>query len=95
MKMLLIAKISVFIMTFLILAGLTVVVLKITDNVQKNKPQNQSGFIELSENEQIIHLSPCDKYLCLLTEKSGQQNRLLIMNPNTGKIRHHILLKTQ
>ncbi len=95
MKMLLIAKTGVFIMTVLILAGLTLVVLKITENTQKHKPQTEKTTLLLQQDEEINHMTGCDKYLCLTTYTNGSANRLLIINPNDGRVHQQIQLKKQ
>ena len=95
MKMLLIAKTSVFIMTGLIVAGLALIVFKITDNHSKNKPQNPTPAFSLEVKEKITHLSGCGAFACLLTQTDTHKIRLLIVNPETGRLQHQVLLKTE
>jgi len=95
MKMLFLAKTSVFIMTGLILAGLTLVVFKITDNLQKDKTQNTQSAPILNKDEKITHMSACASFVCFLSETTLGQTRLLILNPNTGQLHQQVLLKKE
>lgn len=95
MKMLLIAKTSVFIMTGLIIAGLTLIAFKITDNHQKDKSQNPNTAFLLGADEKITHLSDCGSFACLISETKTGQTRLLIFNPNTARLHRQVLLKKE
>lgn len=75
MKMLFLAKTSVFIMTGLIVAGLALVLFKITDNLQKDKPQNTQSTPLLTQQEKITHMSACASFVCLLAETATGQAR--------------------
>lgn len=94
MKMLLFIKIGVVLMTLLILAGLTLIAFKITDNAQKHKAQNQPP-LSLLENEQVTQLTGCGQFACLLTEINGKSNRLLMIKPETGRLHQQISLKNE
>lgn len=95
MKMLFLAKTSVFIMTGLIVAGLALVLFKITDNLQKDKPQNTQSEPIVTQQEKITHMSACASFVCLLSETPAGQARLLVVNPNTGRLHHQVLLKKE
>ena len=95
MKMLLIAKTSVFIMTGLIVAGLALIVFKITENHSKHKLQNPNTTFYLEPSEKIIHFSGCGAFACLLTQTDTNKIRLLLFNPETAHLHHQVLLKTE
>ena len=83
-------------MTLIIIAGTAFVVYKIADFKQKSKPASltQSEFL-LAFPESIDSITPCGDRLCLMTVGHQKGRRLVIVDPNSGKVQTIITFKEQ
>lgn len=95
MNILTLVKTAVVIMTLMIIVGFTFVFLKITNKPDKIKHQNPMIVSEslLTFGETPVEISPCSVYLCLLTQGGSTGGRLLIIDPESGQLKHILPLK--
>lgn len=81
-------------MAFLIVIGFIFVVHKLAEKGQKIKSSSVSRLeMVLDFSESIKDMAPCGELLCLMTEGGKDGSRLLIVNPEIGKITNIITFK--
>jgi len=87
MKILTLLKITTVVLALALVAGLALVAYKISGFNLKSKPQPvvQSEFT-LNFPEAINTVTTCGDKLCLMTVGHESGRRLLIVNPETGKL---------
>lgn len=81
-------------MAFLIVIGFIFVVHKLAEKGQKIKSSSvKQTEMVLDFSESIKDMAPCGELLCLMTEGGKDGSRLLIVNPEIGKMTNIITFK--
>ncbi len=86
-------------MTVLIVVGLFFVLYKITNFSSKSKFLSPSTTeFRLFQSETVQQVLSCGTKLCLFTAEKSGQNRLIVINPESGKVQnvvefHHEAVK--
>lgn len=87
MKTVTLLKTLTIVMGLVILTGTALVGYKLTDLKQKSKPvEVVQADISLVFPENITDVEPCGDKLCLMTVGHKQGRRLLIVDPETGRL---------
>ena len=94
MKTITLLKTITVVMAFLIVIGFISVVYKLAEKRQKIKSSSvvhSEMLFDFAEN--VKEMSPCGEMLCLMTEGNSLGKRLIVINPQIGRVSGIITFK--
>ncbi len=99
MNALKIAKLTVYTLSILLIAGFCLIVSKIADTQAKSNPKNIHKTIKtnllFNKNEALTLTFSCGNYLCLKIQKNNLPYKIIVLTPDTGKIINEISFQTK